>query len=338
MAVVKRLLGSAAGAAVLLGSGLVPPVQAADAATGPPDGAAAKAVRIAERLDKVFPDTGQEFARVHAQAGQGLAASGHYLRIDLPDTSRDSLTLTRTGAGDRAPLSLSLPKGVAPRPAHLAKDGTVAYPDALPHTDLAVRPMERSARVQAVLKDAAAPSEFNYPVDVPKGGRLSQGKDGSVAVMDARGNPVGGIDAPTARDANGKAVPASYRIEGNSVVQTVRHDAAAHPVVADAQASEGAILAAHWAVRGDGPSFYVATAHWFRYNQLIRPNVGTGVAWAELLLKYGHLIPHNRGGLQDQFACHHQFAQGNLVWHLEDWRQDGSYPWTVWWKCNPPRA
>jgi uncharacterized protein DUF2599 len=57
-----------------------------------------------------------------------------------------------------------------------------------------------------------------------------------------------------------------------------------------------------------------------------------------LLQEYGHLIPHNRGGLYDQFACHHQFAQGNPVWHLEDWRQDGSYPWTVWWECNPPRA
>ncbi|WP_050800026.1 DUF2599 domain-containing protein [Streptomyces himastatinicus] len=334
----KRLLGSAVGAAVLLGSGLAPPAQAADATTGRPDGAEAKALRIAERIDKAFPDTGQDFVRARAQAGQGLAASGHHLRIDLPDTSRDSLTLARTGAGDRAPLSLSLPKGAAQRPAQPAKDGTVAYPDALPHTDLAVRPMKRSARVQSVLKDAAAPSEFTYPVEVPKGGRLSQGKDGSVAVMDARGKPVGGIDAPAARDANGKAVPASYRVEGNSVVQTVRHDAAAHPVVADAQASGGAILSAHWDVRGDGPSFYVATADWFRNNQLIRPNFGTGVAWVELLQEYGPLIPNNRGGLYDQFACHHQFAQGNPEWHLEDWRQDGSYPWTVWWECNPPRA
>ncbi|MDI3388247.1 DUF2599 domain-containing protein [Streptomyces sp. B-S-A8] len=354
MAVVRRLLGSAAGAAVLLGSGLVAPAQAAGTPTGSMDGATAEAVRIAERIDEAFPDTGQDPARARARPGQGLVADGHRLRIDLPDTSRDTLTLartdtdtdtdtgagtgTRTGTVDRTPLTLGLPKGAAQRPAQPTKDGTVAYPDALPHTDLAVQPLQRSARVQAVLKDAAAPTELTYPVDVPEGGRLSQGEDGSVAVLDARGNPVGGIDAPTARDADGKAVPASYRIEGHSVVQTVRHDTAAHPVVTDAQASAGAILSARWEVRGDGPSFYVWTADWFRHNQLIRPNTGTVGAWAEVLVEYGHLIPHNRGGLYDQFACHHQFAQGNPVWHLEDWRQDGSYLWTVWHECNPPRA
>jgi hypothetical protein len=51
---------------------------------------------------------------------------------------------------------------------------------------------------------------------------------------------LGSIDAPWAKDANGKAVPTSYRIEGGSLVQKVTTTTGtAFPVVADPKVSYG---------------------------------------------------------------------------------------------------
>ncbi|WP_419998080.1 DUF2599 domain-containing protein [Streptomyces boninensis] len=332
-AAMKRTLATTASAVVLLGWGWAAPAQADDGADGA-DGVE----RIAGQIERAAPDAGQDMLTARTEAGgRGLAARGAGTAIDLPDNSRDTLTLARPGK-DRAPLAVGMPEGAAQRPAQLAADGTVAYPDALPHTDLAVQPMERSARVQTVLKSAAAPTEFTYPVEVPDGGRLTKGKDGSVAVLDARGAPVGAIEAPWAKDADGRAVPTTYRIEGEKLIQTVRHQGAAHPVVADPWMGQDLIQDAKWVwvhavqkytlqitptnfMKGQPSDYFIAQA-----------------AWEELLAKYQQPlgIHRNHGGLWDQFLCHHQFAlfAGN-TWNIEDWRPDISYPGTIWAQCNP---
>lgn len=329
MAVVKRALGTAASAVVLLGWGWAAPAQA--------DGGAEGVERIAERIGRVAPDAGQEILKARTEAGQGLVARGDDLNMDLPDSSRDTLTLARPGAAD-APLALGMPQGAVQRPAQVADDGTVAYPDALPHTDLAVQPMERSARVQTVLKSAGAPEEFAFPVNVPDGGRLARGEDGSIAVLDARGTPVGGIEAPWARDADGRAVPTEYRIEGDSLIQTVRHQGAAYPVVADPWLGMDLIQDARWVwVHAVSKwTLQITPTNWMR--QQLSDYFVARAGWDELLAKFQQPlgIHRNHGGLFDQFLCHHQFSAfaGN-TWNIEDWRPDVSYPGTVLAQCNP---
>lgn len=58
--------------------------------------------------------------------------------------------------------------------------------------------------------------------------------DGSVALFDGDGTSLGGFHTPWAYDANGEAVPTSFRIEGDTLIQTVDlSSTTAYPIIAD---------------------------------------------------------------------------------------------------------
>lgn len=58
--------------------------------------------------------------------------------------------------------------------------------------------------------------------------------DGGVLASDAHGGFVAGVRPPWAKDSQGNDVATAYRIEGNTIVQTVAEsDARVYPVVAD---------------------------------------------------------------------------------------------------------
>lgn len=53
-------------------------------------------------------------------------------------------------------------------------------------------------------------------------------------IGDSGGEVISTFSSPWAKDANGKPVPTSYRLEGNVPVQTIQTDTStAYPVVAD---------------------------------------------------------------------------------------------------------
>ncbi|MDI3422540.1 hypothetical protein [Streptomyces luteolus] len=71
---------------------------------------------------------------------------------------------------------------------------------------------------------------------MPEGASLDEREDGSVAITGAKGEFLGGFNAPWAKTAQGGAVPTCYEVEGNTLVQEVDHRAlpeSVHPVVAD---------------------------------------------------------------------------------------------------------
>jgi hypothetical protein len=146
---------------------------------------------------------------------------------------------------------------------------------------------------------------------------------------------VGGIEAPWARDADGRAVPTEYRIEGDSLVQTVRHQGAAYPVVADPWLGMDLIQGAkcHAVSRW---TLQITPTNWMKSQ--VSDYFIARAAWEELLAKYQRSlgIHRNHGGLFDQFLCHHQLAlfAGN-TWNIEAWRPDVSYPATLLAGCNP---
>jgi hypothetical protein len=78
----------------------------------------------------------------------------------------------------------------------------------------------------------AAPHSYQIAATVPLGGSLSPVKSAQgdtsfsseVLVKDAAGKVVGAYDAPYAIDAKGSVLPATYRIEGTNLVQTVPFD------------------------------------------------------------------------------------------------------------------
>ncbi len=84
------------------------------------------------------------------------------------------------------------------------------------------------------IPDASSPSEYRFPLDLPEGGEPVLSSDGAVMILDADGGPVSGFGAPWAVDAEGNAVPTSFRLEGQELVQVVEFNASTvFPVVAD---------------------------------------------------------------------------------------------------------
>ncbi|MBL1081402.1 hypothetical protein JK359_05320 [Streptomyces actinomycinicus] len=149
---------------------------------------------------------------------ESTAADGTSLRLHLPETRK--VTGVKAGAG------------------------TVVYANAARSTDIAVQPIaDGGARALVALKDSTAPGEYRFDLDLPSGTELiADGQGGYLITKEgSQGATVlGSIAAPWAKDADGKAVPTAYRIEGRSIVQTVTTtDSTAFPVVADPTVSYG---------------------------------------------------------------------------------------------------
>ena len=83
------------------------------------------------------------------------------------------------------------------------------------------------------IDSADAPTEYRFNNALPTGTTAEIQDDGSVVFYDTVGNPVSGIAAPWALDADDAEVPTHYSIDGTTLVQTIDHHGAAYPVVAD---------------------------------------------------------------------------------------------------------
>ncbi len=96
------------------------------------------------------------------------------------------------------------------------------------------------------MKDASAPREWRFPLTLPEGAVAVLQEDGGVELTvpsDGAEIVVGTIAPPWAKDANGNAVPTSYRLEGSALVQTVGFTTGtAFPVVADPQVRGGTVF------------------------------------------------------------------------------------------------
>ncbi len=96
-----------------------------------------------------------------------------------------------------------------------------------------------------VIENADAPDEYRFENAVPDALTAILQPDGSVQFFDENGAVSGGIAAPWAIDADGRNIVTSYSLDGTTLVQTVDHDGAAYPVVADPYWLAPALRAAH---------------------------------------------------------------------------------------------
>ncbi|QHC58529.1 hypothetical protein [Rathayibacter sp. VKM Ac-2760] len=86
----------------------------------------------------------------------------------------------------------------------------------------------------AVIKGAEAPEEYRFEVTASgAAAHLALTDAGAVTVSDSLGDVVNTIAAPWAIDAEGAPVDTWYEIDGSTVLQHLRHQGAAYPVVAD---------------------------------------------------------------------------------------------------------
>jgi hypothetical protein len=121
----------------------------------------------------------------------------------------------------------------------VAEPGLVVYQNTAASTSQAVQTAADGAtRFLSILNGPNAPTEFRYDLSLPSGAVIEPQTDGSLIVwgrvdLDGGKSPLARIAAPWAYDAQRKAFPASFTVDGHAVVLHVNHAGATYPVVAD---------------------------------------------------------------------------------------------------------
>ena len=183
--------------------------------------AAVPATAVAE------PDT----TAAATQAVEKITGSSAGELAGAPQDLREGLTLAQDG------LSMTVTP-VADNVAKRVAAGKAVYADARQNTDIVMQRNAGNAQLLTVLNGPDAPAEQAYDLGLPVGAELHPNQDGSVSIASGE-QTIGHIAAPWATDANGKAFPTRYTVEGNRLVQHVDHAGAAYPVVADPSVSFG---------------------------------------------------------------------------------------------------
>ncbi|MEU2856469.1 hypothetical protein [Streptomyces syringium] len=183
--------------------------------------------------------------------------------VTAPRASTGDITATAAD-GTSLGLQMAKAKGVT---GVKAGAGTVVYSDVAKSTDLAVQPTtDGGARTLVTLKNAAAPTEQHFTLTLPKGARVIPDASGYHVVKPADQGvsmTVGAIEAPWAKDAHGKPVATSYKLDGNQLVQQVETNKdTAFPVVADPKITWGNVTGTAYFTKGETKSIaiYGATA------------------------------------------------------------------------------
>jgi hypothetical protein len=171
----------------------------------------------------------------------------------------DGVTLTYPDSN--LSMSVSMPDSTTPL-ANSAADasssgsfqnvGIAAAGTSLTNTNVAVQSIEDGVRFIAVAKDASAPKQTSFKLNVPADTQVVPASDGETgfdliqpikndqgSTTDEDGDAygtltLGHLDAPWAKDANGKDVPTTYALDGATITQTVTPAAdATYPLVSD---------------------------------------------------------------------------------------------------------
>ncbi|MFC9817897.1 hypothetical protein ACFVJM_38280 [Streptomyces virginiae] len=187
--------------------------------------------------------TGTSGIATGSKTGAVMKTDRGLVTVTTPASAEGQLSVA---ASDGSAVTMGLPAAVDTAGTTSAA-GTTVYPNAAAHTDLATQAtVVGGARALVTLKDAAAPTTQRFELGLPEGASLvADGNGGYDIVTSAGGAGLvarGHIDAPWAKDANGKSVPTRYSLEGTTLIQTIETGPdAAFPVVADPHYTWGII-------------------------------------------------------------------------------------------------
>ena len=149
--------------------------------------------------------------------------------------------VARTGPGERLTMALPTAGSAGER-----VGPTTVFPGAAQDTQVAVQPTDHGFRALVRLIDEDAPTRHAFPLG-GDAARLKALPEGRVSILDASGEEIAMVDAPWARDADGREVPTRYEVDGTTLVQVVDHRSAAYryPIVADPSVWKVAKCVAH---------------------------------------------------------------------------------------------
>ncbi|WP_162793307.1 hypothetical protein [Streptomyces globosus] len=216
-------------------SGTVAPAFAAGG--GPAVSTTEEAVAIIQKA------TGTTDVAPGSPTGTVMATDRGFVTVTTPSSAEGRVAVA---ASDGSAVTMGLPAAVDAAGTTSAA-GTTVYPNAAAHTDLAAQAtVDGGVRALVTLKNADAQTTQRFDLGLPEGATLvADGAGGYDIVTSAGGAGAvarGHIDAPWAKDANGKAVPTSYSLDGHTLVQTIETGPdTAYPVVADPHYTWGII-------------------------------------------------------------------------------------------------
>ncbi len=179
---------------------------------------------------------------------------GHYiagvdgLDIVIPKNGGNAIN-AELDTGEK--ISMNLPNEVADSEGILTENGTVVYDSSQENVTFLVQATENEVkagekesgvRTMVLIEDSTAPQDYAFKFELPKGSEFVRGSDlksdeidnDDIVIIDNEGFINGIIKAPWAKDANGKSLKTTYKLEGDVLVQHIEFDENTNfPVVAD---------------------------------------------------------------------------------------------------------
>lgn len=201
---------------------------------------AAAAPEVLQNRSDITPD---------AFGDEAIQAVENGSHITIPTDAADGITL---GTADGV-IGIGLPNAEHADPAVSEMAGVVSYDNGDGSTTVPVVKDDGSIQINTIIADEAAPTRYEYPLDIPEGATVEEIGPQMFAVLTAEGEPLTVVLPPWAKDATGADVPTRYAIESGALVQYVdhNHSEVSYPVVADPQFAWYGVLPSIKTTRGE---------------------------------------------------------------------------------------
>lgn len=262
--------------------------------------------------------------------------------VSVPETADAPITISDQSTGET--LSMTLDPTADDAGVEVLPGGHLSYESKNSYSTTPLVKEDGSVQVTTVIEDSTAPTEYRYKMTIPDNSTLEETASGGYMIVGETGDYKGGIAPPWAVDAEGNEVSTSFRIEdGNTLVQTVRHDASdtAYPVVADPMWGQDLISRVSWISRDGVVSMSIEPTGWNRFNAGFGPAITAG--WEEAKNKTPRTIISGRIYSRStadttqmfwQYRCHQVGAFAKGSWNLEPHRYRSTYQDYVFNLCN----
>lgn len=213
-------------ATLLLGLNISQPAYAADQSQ-----VAANQIKTIESIaPEVFADKVTQVAT--SESGTALHAASNNASVKV---MTDPKLPVRLDSPRNGTVGVGLPFASQASDAVSAEPGTVPFDNKNNSHTVPVVKSDASVQIATILKNALAPSRYEYPLTIPEGGSVEL-TNGVVIIKNAEGKLSAVVAPAWAKDAQGKSVPTHYELNKASLTQVVEHSggqASSYPIVAD---------------------------------------------------------------------------------------------------------
>ena len=190
---------------------------------------AAQHIEKATGISDVVP--AKKRTRHGSHATSASTSTGY--EVIIPDTASDPVSVA---LNPEQSITMGIANAVDTSQVSTDDAGTSLYINDQEQTATAVQITTDGVRQIVLLTDPEASSTFEVPFTLPEGASMNRNSSGGydIAVtVDGVTALIAEIQAPWAKDANGKSLSTSYSLKNDTITQTVTTSNAVFPITAD---------------------------------------------------------------------------------------------------------